>query len=104
LVFPQLVRFSLFLALCLIVSSIVEEVAGPRPFRFPFDASRPAAGAEAAHDKELPINDLDDDPALPNFSTWVALIGLISPLTLPRLRLLSRRWPPPLRPPQFLFN
>jgi len=72
---PRLVRFSLFLALCLIVCAVVAQV-----------------------------NDLDDDPALPILLTWVALMGLISPLTLPRLRLLSRRWPPPLRPPQSLSN
>jgi hypothetical protein len=75
LILPWLVRFSLFLALCLIVCAVVAE-----------------------------INDLDDEPALPDFPTLVALIGLISSVILPHLRLFSRRWPPPLRPPQPLSN
>ncbi len=75
LAFPWLVSFSLFLALCLIVCAVVAE-----------------------------FNDFDDEPALPNLPVLVALIGLISSVILPRLRLFSRRWPPPLRPPQRFSN
>jgi hypothetical protein len=45
-------------------------------------------------------NTLDDEALLPILFTLAALSGVASVVSVPSFLTLSRRWPPPLRPPQ----
>lgn len=93
---PRLVRFGLCLAFCLIAYAVAEEVASPR-----LNAVMASASPDARPDSELSSNDLEDDPALPILFNLMALVGWVACLARPPLFSFARRWPPPLRPPQF---